>query len=311
MNKIYDVVILGAGPTGLYGAFFGCLKKLNILIIEVNSTYGGAPSRLYPDKPLYDIPGHEVITGAELVENMYKQLCTRSGWEIVYNTQVEQITKHEDEKIYTLTTKDNISYQTKNIVFATGYGAFEFINIDAPIHEHAKSKIANYVLDSKSYQGKEVVICGGGDSAVDYGNLLKDIAKKVTIVHRRNEFRAKGSNVELLQGKVDLKLSYLVTKVDEHEIHIQHTDTNEVVTIPYDHILCMYGTCPVRNNIQLENLFSKTMKIEVDHNFESVVYQGIYACGLATQFKQELTILTGIADIIRVIGKIEADLKNN
>ncbi len=310
MSQIYDAIILGAGPTGLYGAFFACLKKMNVLILEVNSTYGGAPSRLYPDKPLYDIPGHEVITGAQLVENMYKQLCTRKGWSIEYNTQVTEIKKESNSNIFTLITKDNKSYQTKNVVFATGYGAFEFINFSVPVHEQAKDKIHNYVLNSKDFKDQRVVICGGGDSAVDYGNLLKNIASNITMVHRRNEFRAKASNVEMLGNKVDLKLNYVVTEVKENEIIIQHNDTNQIETIPFDKILVMYGTCPIQNNIKMDNLFNKASKIEVDEYCESKEYKNIYACGLATQNKQELTIITGIADIIRVMAKIEKELNS-
>ena len=310
MNKVYDVIIIGSGPTGLYGAFFGCLKKLNILIMEINSTYGGAPSRLYPDKPLYDIPGHEVISGAQLVENMYKQLCTRDGWEIQYNTKVTEIQKKANSNIFTLLTSDNTSYQTKNIVFATGYGAFEFINFTIPVHNKAKDKIHNYVVNSNDYKNKHVVICGGGDSAVDYGNLLKDKASKVTMIHRRNEFRAKAANVETLGSKVDLKLNYLVTEVKEDKIVIQHNENGNIEEIPFDEILVMYGTCPVQNNIKLANLFNKALKIEVDEHCESKEYKNIYACGLATQNKQELTIITGIADIIRVMSKIEKELNS-
>ncbi len=308
MNKIYDAIIIGSGPTGLYGAFFGCLKKLSVLIIEINSTYGGAPKRLYPDKPLYDIPGSIEIKGAELVENMYKQLSSKEGWEIKYNTCINQIIKNETDNCYDLVSANNETFKGKNIVFATGYGAFEFINISAPIHEKAKCKITNFISDINYYKDKKVVICGAGDSAIDYANCLKNIASNVTIIHRRNEFRAKPANVEALGDLVNFKLNYDINEVKENEIIVTHKDTNETESIPFEYILVMYGTNPLPNSIQYEGLFNSSFKIEVDQNHESIKHKGIYACGLATTEKQELTIITGIADIIRVIAKIKKEL---
>lgn len=305
----YKVIILGFGPTGLYATYYCCVKKLDCLVLEINSTYGGAPARLFPDKALYDIPGHIEISGAELVENMYKQVCSMQGYEIKYNTNIIEIIKLDNSDArYKLIDDKGDEYFTDNIVFSTGYGAFEFASFDCPINQNAHDKIHYFVKDSKLYNGKKVIICGGGDSAVDFANKLKETCK-LSLIHRRNQFKAHPSNVDkLLQAKnINIYLNKKIDLVSDKAIKIIDNETNECKELEYDYIIVQYGTNVIPNKIKIENLFNRIYKISVDQNLESINYPGIYACGLATDIKQEQTIITGISDAIKVISKISKE----
>lgn len=308
-NK-YKVTIIGFGPTGMYACYYCGIKQIDCLILEINSTYGGAPARLFPDKPLYDIPGHVEITGAELVENLYKQALTNKNSTIKYNVQITEIIPINDNKFakYKIIDNKNNEYYTDNIIFATGYGAFEFVSIDAKIHDAAKSKIFYFVKESNFFKNKKIVICGGGDSAIDYANKLKTIAN-VSLIHRRNEFRAHQANVEkvIKSNEINTYKNYKILEINNNTIKIINNETNEKLDIKYDYVLVLYGTNPKPNSIKLNDLYNKVYKINVDQNNESINYQSIYACGLSANNKQEQTIITGINDAIRVISKISKE----
>lgn len=308
-KKKYKVTIIGFGPTGMYACYYCGIKQIDCLILEINNTFGGAPARLFPDKPLYDIPGHVKITGAKLVENLYKQALTNKNSTIKYNVEITEILPLNDAFAkYKIIDNKNNEYYTDNIIFSTGYGAFEFVNIDAKIHDEAKSKIFYFVKESNFFKNKKVVICGGGDSAIDYANKLKAIAK-VSLIHRRNEFRAHQANVEkaIKSNRINTYKNYNILEIKNDVIKIINNETNQEFSIEYDYILVLYGTNPKQNNIKLKDLYNKVYKINVDQNNEAINYKSIYACGLSTNNKQEQTIITGINDAIRVISKISKE----
>ena len=296
----YDLIIIGSGPTGLYATYYACLKGLNVLMIESSTEYGGAPAKLYPDKPLYDIPGHCEITGMELVSNMYKQLEQFKTWQLKTSIFIVEI-KKDNNGLYILLDKDNKEYKTKNILFATGYGSFEFIGFEFELDHKILNHIHHFVKDAKAFKNKNVIICGGGDSAIDYANFLSNIARSICLIHRRQELRAKQANVEKASKKINMHLNYSIHKIDNKHIHIKHNEKTHEAKIEYDEIIVLYGTKLLPNNIKIENLFNNVHKIDVDQNYQALHWPGIYACGSANTNKQQQTIITGIADAIRAI----------
>lgn len=311
-KKIYPIIIIGSGPTGLYGLFYTSINHIETLCLEINNSYGGAPIRLYPDKPLYDIPGHVQITGAELVNNMYQQIINFDTWTIKYNTDLKKINTCHDEEgklYYELIDKKQNHYYARNIIFATGYGSFEFISFDEGVEINQDIKINYYSKDLNHHKDRHVVVCGGGDSAVDYANSLKKIAKSVSLIHRREEFKAKPANVQQLLINANVHTNKTIIKVEQNYIHFKDNKNNKIDKCYFDDLFILYGSQPIASNIDMDKLFNRTHKIEVNPlTLESVNYQNIYACGLATNIKQQQTIITGINDIIRVIAKIKTTL---
>lgn len=309
--NIYDLIIVGSGPTGLYASYFALSKKMNILVIESSEEIGGAPIRLYPDKPLYDIPGHLKITGYQLVNNMIKQLDQYKGCEFKTSTLIKSISIN-NKNIHNFEIEtNNGNYKTKNILFATGYGSFTFNTFKFEINNKVMKHIHHFVPNKKHFENKHIVICGGGDSAIDYANLLYNNAKSISIIHRRNEFRAKEANVEAARKNCLFLLNKDVINIDKQYLYIIDNETNEKQQIKYDEILVLYGTKPLPNSINIDGLFNKQHKIDVNENCEAIAYKHIYACGLATTRTQQQTIITGIADAIRAVDHMYKNLKNN
>jgi thioredoxin reductase (NADPH) len=201
-RDIYDITIIGAGPTGLFAAFYAGMRKAKTQIIDSLEEPGGALTAIYPEKYIYDVAGFPKILAKDLVEQMYQQ-AMRDEPDVHLNEQVLKLEKLEDG-LLKLTTSKAIRY-SKSVIICGGVGAFEPKRLDAPGVDELTGKGIHYFAKRvEDFRDKRVVIVGGGDSAVDWALTLEPIAAKVSVIHR-SRFRAHESTVQELEASsVDL-----------------------------------------------------------------------------------------------------------
>lgn len=234
---IYDIIILGAGPAGIYGTYYANLNGLKVLLLEIDQFIGGKPMKLYPLKPIYDIPGFTHVTGKEYAQHLIDQLHSqhhRGLYEIKTQTDIVDIKKQDN--IFHLTDQHQQVYQGKYVILATGYSSFQYHSI--PKEQVLTNKPIHYVIDDLSkFKDKKVVIFGGGDSAFDNALLLKDVAKSITLVHRNDKFKAHHHSIHTLQevAHANILTNTLIESVNDKEIVLKQGSTT--INLDYDEII--------------------------------------------------------------------------
>lgn len=306
-SKIHetDVVIIGAGPVGLFAIFEAGMLKIKCHVIDTLDFIGGQCSALYPEKPIYDIPAHPKILAEDLIKNLEEQA---RPFDPVYHLS-QRVDKLEQlaDKSFEVTTSKNTKIKAKAIIIAAGCGAFGPNR--PPIHgiEEYEGKSVFYMVKSrKDFAGKNVVIAGGGDSAVDWAISLQEVAKKVTVIHRREKFKCAPDSAEKLrkltaEGKVEMAIPYQLHDLEGHNGHLENVIVqdfdNNIKKIPADFLLPFYGLAmelgPIAHwGLDLEKHF---LKVDVATMQTSV--PGIFAIGDIITYKNKLKlILNGFAE---------------
>ncbi len=212
MSEIYDLTILGAGPVGLYAAYYAGFRKLRTKVVDSLPEVGGQITALYPEKNIYDVAGFPSITGKELVENLRRQMM-QYDTTLALGSPVRDLEKTSDGQW--LIRTDTAEHLSRTVLISSGLG--EMNPRKLPQHEafaQYEGRGLAYVMDRpEQYRGKTVCIVGGGDSAVDWANHLAPLAKKVYVVHRRNEFRAHEDSVEQMLRHTKVKTPFQVKEI--------------------------------------------------------------------------------------------------
>ena len=193
-----DILIIGAGPTGLFTVFEAGLLKLKCHLIDALPQPGGQCAEIYPKKPIYDIPGFPEVLAGDLVANLLEQI---KSFEPTYTLgeRAETIEKQEDDT-FVVTTNKGTKHHAPVVAIAGGLGSFEPRKPLLENLEKFEDHGVDYIIrDPEIYREKHVVIAGGGDSALDWSIFLSDITASTTLVHRRNEFRGALDSVEKVQ----------------------------------------------------------------------------------------------------------------
>ena len=293
-----DILIIGAGPTGLFTVFEAGLLKLKCHIIDGLPQPGGQLSELYPKKPIFDIPGYPSILAGDLVTNLLEQIKQfQPGYTL--NEVAETIDKLEDGT-FIVTTNKGTKHHANSVAIAGGLGSFEPRKPVLDTIEFFEDKGVEYfVKDPELFRNKRIVIAGGGDSALDWSIFLADVASSVTLVHRRNEFRGALDSVEKAQ---ELKASGKITLVTPAEvISLQGENHIESITIECegnhqlietDYFIPLFGLTPKLGPIANWGFEIEKNAIKVDNALD---YQtnipGIYAIGDVNIYPGKLKLI--------------------
>ena len=253
-KKDVDILIVGAGPVGLFTVFEAGLLGLKCHLIDNLDKIGGQCAELYSEKPIYDIPGVPFQTAQQHVDALIEQIKPFE-YEISLNERVDSISEESNENNITrwrVATSDGQEFITKNIFIAAGAGSFEPRrppNIENP-DALMENGVSYAVQSKKRYENKDVIIFGGGDSALDWTVELADIAKSISLVHRRDAFRGaqhtEAQMRELVkQGKVNLLTPYQIHSIiGEDKVtgaELKNFDTKEIEQVAADELLFLFG----------------------------------------------------------------------
>jgi len=200
-SEIKDFTIIGAGPTGLFAAFYAGLRGMSTKIIEALPEPGGQLSVLYPEKFIYDVPGHPKIVAQDLVRLLLEQVRLFEP-EFAYGQRIDTLTRVtvDGEEVWRLGTPTE-AHLSRTVLISAGIGAFAPTKLDRPgVDEYEGKGVFYFVKDKRPFRGKKVLIVGGGDTAVDWALNLNQWASEITLIHRRDEFRAHEASVAALRA---------------------------------------------------------------------------------------------------------------
>lgn len=305
--KTYDIAIIGAGPVGLFAVFQAGMLGLKTCVIDALGFVGGQCAALYPQKPIYDIPGFHDITAQELVENLKKQAAPFFPKYFLD----EECVEIEKGQGYWLLKSPKNTIQAKTIIIAAGGGSFDVRKPPLKdIEKYEDISVFYHVTNVELFKDKIVTIAGGGDSALDWAVVLaKNVAKKVQIVHRRADFRAAPKTVAQMKelctlGKIELITPYQLDGLVGHDgklrtINVKDLDGN-VVALQSDYLLPFFGMSMDIGHINDWNLVIKNKHIEVDQKNMQTNLDGVFAIGDVCDYPGKLKlILTGFAEAAR------------
>ncbi len=293
-----DILIIGAGPTGLFTVFEAGLLKLKCHLIDALPQPGGQCAEIYPKKPIYDIPAFPEILAGDLVDNLMKQIEPfQPGFTL--GERAETIEKQKDGS-FVVTTNKGTKHQAPVVAIAGGLGSFEPRKPPIPVISQYEDKGVEYIIrDPELYRDKKVVMAGGGDSALDWSIFLADVASQVTLVHRRNEFRGALDSVEKVQELKNQGKITLITPAEVKDIFgedkvegITIKKGEETISLECDHFVPLFGLAPKLGPIADWGLEIEKNAIKVDNTLD---YQtnipGIYAIGDVNTYPGKLKLI--------------------
>lgn len=305
-EKIYDLTIIGAGPVGIYGAFYAGMHGMTTKIIDALPELGGQLAALYPEKYIYDLPGHPKIKAGEMIEQLKVQMNQfKDKIDTVTNTNVQTVEKLDDGTFKICTDKE--CHYSRSIIITAGNGAFTPRKLEIDNADEF-SNIHYFVSTMETFKGKDVVIFGGGDSAVDWALMLDGVAKNVTIVHRRDEFRAHASSVENLKNSnVEVLTPYVAKGLSGSNgcvttVELTNVTTNEIKTVHTDEVIVLYGFISSLGPIKEWDLELNKNALCVNHCQQTSI-SGIFAAGDACTFDGKIKMITtGFGEVVVAIN---------
>jgi len=293
-----DILIIGAGPTGLFAVFEAGLLKLRCHLIDALPQIGGQLAELYPKKPIYDIPGYPEVLAGDLVANLMEQIKQfQPGFTLAETA--ETIDKLDDGS-FIVTTNKGTKHHAKAVAIAGGLGTFEPRKPDLEnIAFYEEKGVEYFVKDPELFRDKKIVIAGGGDSALDWSIFLADVASEVTLIHRRNEFRGALDSVEKLQEYKKLGLVNLITPAEVIKLHgetqLQAISINrdgQEELLETDYFIPLFGLTPKLGAIANWGLEIEKNAIKVNNALDyQTNIDGIYAIGDVNSYPGKLKLI--------------------
>ncbi|GAB5388687.1 MAG: NAD(P)/FAD-dependent oxidoreductase [Alphaproteobacteria bacterium] len=300
-----DVVIIGAGPVGLFAVFECGMLKLRCHVVDTLDMVGGQCAALYPEKPIYDIPGSPAVMAGDLIDNLMEQA---EPFDPVFHLDQQVTAVEEQGERFVVTTSRGVSIDAGAVIIAAGAGAFgpnkpPMKGLDA--YEETGA-VQYYIRRRKDFEGKRLVIAGGGDSAVDWAISLSELAESVQLVHRRPKFRCAPESLARMKaledsGKVELVVPYQLKGIHGTDGQIEAVEVatlkGESRMLECDHLLPFYGLAMTLGPIADWGLGLERNHIAIDPLTAATNRPGIYAIGDIATYQNKLKlILTGFAE---------------
>ena len=292
-----DVVIIGAGPVGLFSIFELGILGLNAHVIDNLDKIGGQCIELYPDKPIYDIPGVPDCTGEDLIKNLSAQIKPFKP-QFHLNQRVNELKKNN--KLWQVITSENKIFETPNIIIAGGVGSFEPRKVDIKnVEKFAEKGFYYSVKDKSKFKDQIVAVFGGGDSALDWTLELSNIAKKVYLIHRRDDFKGAPHTLNKIKeiaksGKVEIKTFYQLKGIngDKELENIEIQKNNDVMEIlKIDSVIAFFGLKMELGPIANWGLNLEEKCISVNTKNFQTNEEGIFAIGDICTYPGKLKLI--------------------
>lgn len=293
-----DVIIIGAGPAGLFAGFQAGLNSMSSHLIDNLGTPGGQCAEVYPKKPIYDIPGFPSVVASELVDNLVKQVSNFNP-EFTLGERVEEMSAVEGLGFRVVTNKGT-EVVGKAVVIAAGNGCFEPRKPDIPSLSSFEDKGVDYIVrNPEKFQGRSIVIGGGGDSAFDWAIILADIARDVSLIHRSSSFRAAPDSIEKAR---DLELAGRIKIVtDANVVDLHGEGSLSAVTIRYnggdetlvaaDYFLPLFGLSPKLGPIANWGVNIQKNSVVVNNTNYMTSMDMVYAIGDVADYPNKLKLI--------------------
>jgi thioredoxin reductase (NADPH) len=293
-----DILIIGAGPVGLFTVFEAGLLKLRCHLVDALPIPGGQLAEIYPKKPIYDIPGYPSILAGDLVDRLMEQIEPfKPGFTL--GERAEKFEKLENGH-YVMTTNKGTQIQAPVIAIAGGLGCFEPRKPPLENLERFEDKGIDYIIrDPEKYRDKRVVVAGGGDSALDWTIFLADVASEVTLVHRRKDFRGAPDSVEKVfelasHGRISLLTDSQTTGLRGNgvltDVVIDHKEQGEIIRST-DYFIPLFGLAPELGPMNEWGLNIEKNAIEVSTFDYSTNIPGVFAIGDINTYPGKLKLI--------------------
>lgn len=293
-----DILIVGAGPVGLFAVFEAGLLKMRCHLVDSLPVPGGQLAEIYPKKPIYDIPGYPSILAGDLVDRLMEQIAPFNPT-FTLGERAEKFEQLENGH-FQLTTSKGTQIQAPVIAIAGGLGCFEPRKPPLENLERFEDKGIDYIIrDPEKYRNKRVVIAGGGDSALDWTIFLADVASEVTLIHRRKDFRGAPDSVEKVHelahaGRIDLLTDSQMTGLRGNgvltDVVIDTKEKGEVLRST-DYLIPLFGLAPELGPLGTWGLNVEKNAIEVNTFDYSTNIPGIYAIGDINTYPGKLKLI--------------------
>ncbi|TMV44937.1 NAD(P)/FAD-dependent oxidoreductase [Paenibacillus mesophilus] len=292
-QDLTDIIIIGGGPAGMFAAFYAGMRQASVKIIESMPQLGGQLAALYPEKYIYDVAGFPKVTAQELVNRLNEQMSLFPV-DVRLEEKVLKVTK-KDERLFEVETDAGV-HQSKAVIITAGVGAFEPRKLELPeAAKFEKKNLHYFVSDLNKFAGQKVLISGGGDSAVDWALMLEPIAEQVTLIHRRDKFRAHEHSVELLmKSKVNVVTPKEIEKLNGTDriesVTIKDIKSGVSEEVPVDAVIVNFGFVSSIGPIAEWGLEIDSGSIIVDSRQETSI-PGIFAAGDITTYPGKLKLI--------------------
>lgn len=313
-KQLFDVTIIGGGPVGLFTAFYAGMRDMSVHIIESLPELGGQLTALYPEKYIYDVAAFPKIKAEDLVRKLLAQLKSFQP-AITLGEEVQCVERHNDHTFMLKTNKR--TYYSKTIVITAGNGAFQPRKLQLENEEKfANKNLHYYVKNIERFSNKDILIFGGGDSAVDWALTLEPHANKVYLAHRRNEFRAHEASVKKLKrSSVHILTPYVANKLEGQSkverVVLKKVREDIFTTIDVDDVIVNYGFVSTLGPIKDWGLRIERNSIVVNSKMETNI-EGIYAVGDINTYEGKVKLIAtgfGEAPIAVSNAKVRIDPK--
>ena len=313
-DKLCDINIVGGGPTGLFGAFYAGLRGVSCRIIDSLPELGGQLTALYPEKYIFDVGGIPKVLAKDLAADLVEQ-GLQFGADVVLNARLDSLDRLEGGR-FAVRSGDR-SLRSRTVVIAGGKGAFSPMRLKCPGFDHFEDRGLNFTItDKEALRGKRVVVIGGGDSALDFVLMLRGVASSLTLVHRRDGWRAHESSVAALMAaqradEIDVRTFCEVRRIEGgarlERLAIfdnrKKGEGDEETVIEADAVLSCLGFKPDLGPIRGWGLRVNKNRIVVDHLMRTN-REGVYAAGDVTGYEGKLDLIaTGFAEVAIAVNQ--------